>query len=65
MSEVSHMICEGALLLHFVHSLLWPCTNTMGSYLFKDALKIILKPSQNKKGQKKFLPTPFFESFGS
>ena len=39
MSEVSHMICEGGLLLHFVHSLLWSCSNTMGPCLFTDTLK--------------------------
>ena len=43
MSEVSHMICEGALLLHFVHSLLWSCSNTMGPCLF---IKIILQRSR-------------------
>ena len=38
MSEVSHMICEGALLLHFVHSLLWSLVATQWGHAFLQIL---------------------------
>ena len=58
MSEVSHMICEGALLLHFVHSLLWSFTNTMGPKLLSIRIRLVkwhgtaLYASFQKKGFK-------------
>jgi hypothetical protein len=41
MSEVSHMICEGAILLRFVHSLLWTCSNTMSPNTLSNPIRFV------------------------